>query len=96
MKKVIRLTEDDLTRIVKRVISEQPVPTEDQKRKVKKQMDSCLSKFPSLKSYMGLDASDLTGMLWMFVAPDFLLTDNLKKVKSDYLQFEACVKNLKV
>ena len=24
------------------------------------------------------------------------LTDNLKKVKSDYLQFEACVKNLKL
>ncbi len=96
MKKVIRLTEDDLTRIVKRVIKEQSTPTEEQKKKVKQQMDVCLTKFPKLKTYMNLDASDLTGILWMTVAPDFLLTDNLKQVKSDYLQFEACVKNLKI
>ena len=106
MKKTIRLTENDLNRIVKRVISEQHVtdskidlnqqPTTEQKAMFKKRIDSCFSKYPKIKNYIANldDMSNQASILWMAVAPDVFLTDNQIQVKKDYLLFEQCIKNV--
>ena len=110
MNKIIRLTESDLIRLVKRVISEQPEivsktaskidlnqqPTTEQKAMFKKQIDSCFSKYPKIKNYIVNidDMSNLTSILWIVVAPDVFLTDNQIQVKKDYPLFEQCIKNV--
>ena len=108
MKKVVRLTESDLARIVKRVIKEQEAPKQqpanDLARKeeifniAKSKMEACASKYPRIKSLvtnMG-DVSNLSSVLWMSVAPDLLLTDNQIQIKKEYKAFEQCIKNIRV
>jgi len=98
MKKTIRLTESDLTRIVKKVIKEQRQtnPTPEQEKKFKVASDKCLASNPLIAEYMKMD--NMPGMignvLWMTVAPDFMLTDKQKEIKRQYESYKKCMENI--
>jgi hypothetical protein len=88
MKKITRLTESDLTRIVKRVINEKNVPQNNQKEEMERKVRACLSQFPMITK--GTTSDNLTNFFLGFL-PDAIEPQRSLEFKRQFEGLKKCL-----